>query len=60
MIKFAVKLSSGHDIFLKILLILRRFQELRMFIGILPVKRVRGRIFMESKYDGECLLRDVS
>jgi hypothetical protein len=28
--------------------------------GILPVKRVRGLMFMESTYDGKCLLRDVS
>jgi len=29
-------------------------------IGILPVKRVRGPMFMGSEYDGECLSYDNS
>jgi len=29
-------------------------------IGILPVKRVRGPMFMGSEYDGECLSNDNS
>jgi len=45
---------------------LNRFSKLQLHfpcniplvsIGILPVKCVRGQIFMEIKYDGECFIK---